>query len=92
MLVMDQLKQKWQSNTPVKVYTIKMGDVEDPDLFVAIHLYDWEKSEVGKFVMEKSNPTPMWKRYANPSSYGWTYDIIAYLSEKDHVYYKLKFE
>lgn len=89
---MKQLKQKWRSSTPVLVHKIKMGDVEDPDLFVSIHLYEWEKSEVGKFVMEKSNPTPIWKRYADPTTMGWTYAIIAYLSEQDHVYYKLKFE
>jgi hypothetical protein len=89
---MDQLKQKWQSNTAVKVYTIRMGDVEDPDLFVAMHLCDWENSEVGKFIMEKSNPTPKWQRYADHTTFGWNYDIIAYLSEQDHIYYKLKYE
>ena len=68
-----------------------MGDVEDPDLFVAQPMYEWQQSDMGKWIMEHSKPTPMWKR--NISSWGGhTYNIYAYLLEIDYTYFLLKYK
>jgi hypothetical protein len=47
------------------VHKIPIGDVEDPDLFVASPIYDWQQTNAGKYVMENSDPTPMWNRTIN---------------------------
>ena len=36
----------------VVVHEFPMGDVEDPDLYAAQPLWDWQNSEAGAWVME----------------------------------------
>jgi hypothetical protein len=74
----------------VKVHEFNMGDVEDPDLYAAQPLYDWQESETGKWVMTHAIETPFWHRAVNPSTYGWTYYIIARFKEPDQLYWELK--
>lgn len=74
------------------VHSIKMGDVEDPDLMVADPIWKWQQTEAGKWIMENSAEQPMWRRSIDPSSYGYRYDIVAYLEEKKLTYWKLKYE
>jgi hypothetical protein len=74
------------------VHTINMGDVEDPDLFVASPIYDWQQTEAGKFIMEKSNPAPIWFRNVSMNTYGVTYTIVASLEDADYTYWSLKYK
>jgi hypothetical protein len=76
----------------IVVHKINMGDVEDPDLFVAEPIYKWQQTEQGKFIMENSKEQPMWKRNVDHSSFGYVYTIHAWLDDKDLVYWKLKYE
>lgn len=94
---MDLLKQKWQSESDEStirhvVHTIRLGDVEDPDLMVAEPLYHWEKSEAGQWAMENSNPKPSFHRMVDHLAYGYTYNICIYLTQKQLTYWKLKYE
>lgn len=75
----------------VVVHTIRMGDVEDPDLFVAQPLYQWQQSEEGKWIMEHSVETPMWHRSNDFEFMGFVYKIHAYLNPEDYTYWKLKY-
>ena len=72
------------------VHTIKMGDVEDPDLYVAQTIYEWQESDAGKFIMEHAVEQPYWTRQADISSYGHLYRIMARLSEQDQTFWTLK--
>lgn len=81
-----------KKNIPITVHTITMGDVDDPDLYVAEPLINWESTEVGKWVMENSNPAPTWQRQIDPHCLGWRYSIVGYFSEQDLTYYNLKFK
>jgi hypothetical protein len=74
------------------VHTIKMDDVEDPDLFVAEPIYQWQQTEAGKWIMENSAPKPSWHRFMDYNTYGYAYQIRAYLTSKQLTYYKLRFE
>jgi hypothetical protein len=74
------------------VHSIKMGDVEDPDLMVAQPIYEWQQSEAGKYVMQNSVPEPMWRRGVDMRSYGHQYMIFAYFTPEQITYYKLKYE
>jgi hypothetical protein len=63
----------------VVVHSFSMGDVEDPDLYAAQPLYEWEKSEQGQWVMRNAVDTPTWYRMADMVSYGYQYQIRAKL-------------
>ena len=76
----------------VIVHKIRMGDVEDPDLFVAEPIYKWQESEEGKWIMEKSKQKPMWKRNMDLHGFGYVYTIHAWLEGQDLTYWKLKYE
>ena len=93
---MDLLKQTWPSDETTsieyKVHSIRMGDVEDPDLMVAQPIYEWQQTEAGKYIMKNSLPTPMWNRTADPNTYGHLYTITAYLTPKQLTFYRLKYE
>lgn len=94
---MDSLEQLWRSDSPrctveYTVHYINMGDVEDPDLMVAQPIWEWQKTEKGKYIMENSAPEPMWVRCVNHVTYGYQYKIKAYLTPEQLTYYKLKYE
>jgi hypothetical protein len=64
----------------IVVHEFTMGDVEDPDLHAAEPLINWEKSELGQWVMKNSCDTPTWHRMADPVSMGFKYRITAKLT------------
>ena len=74
----------------VVVHHFPMGDVEDPDLYAAEPLYNWQQSEAGKWVMEHAVEPPFWTRQADIQSYGYRYYIVARLKEQDQTYFKLR--
>ena len=76
----------------VKVHEFTMGDVEDPDLYAAQPLYEWQQSEVGQWVIEHAVETPFWHRAVDPYSYGYKYYIIARFSEQDQTDWALKWQ
>ena len=63
----------------VIVHTFTMGDVEDPDLYAAQPLWEWQESELGKWVMEHAVETPCWHRHADQFNHGYQYKITAKL-------------
>ena len=93
---MVQSKQTWPSDEATsieyKVHSIRMGDVEDPDLMVAQPIWEWQQTEAGKYVMKNSKPAPMWVRTVDYNSYGQLYAIKAYFTPNQLTFYKLKFE
>jgi hypothetical protein len=74
----------------VIVHRFRMGDVEDPDLYAAQPLLDWQNSEMGKFVMEKSVETPVWYRQSDPMNYGYQFAVEAFLKGADYSFWVLK--
>ena len=74
----------------VIVHRFRMGDVEDPDLYAAEPLWEWQNSEMGKWVMEKSVETPMWHRQQDQLNYGFQYAVEAWLKGADYSFWALK--
>lgn len=90
---------EWQlvDGKPIKISTIvvhefSMGDVEDPDLYAAEPLLEWQHSEAGEWVMKHSVDQPQWHRQVDHVSYGYRYCITARLTEQDELFFKLKFK
>ena len=76
----------------VCVHEIKMGDVEDPDLFVADPICKWQESEAGQFIMEHAVDRPYWTRGTDLYNYGYVYRIVARLSEQHETFWRLKWK
>ena len=74
----------------VIVHQFMMGDVEDPILFAAEPLLNWQNSEQGKWVMEHAVETPEWNRFVDHVSWGHKFYITAKLKAKDYSFFLLK--
>lgn len=59
------------------VHSFTMGDVDDPDLYAAQPLYEWQQSEFGQWCINNAADTPTWHRMADPNTYGYKYTITA---------------
>ena len=64
----------------IVVHSFNMGDVEDPDLYAAQGLLEWEHSEQGQWIMKNAVTTPTWNRITDFASYGYKYTITAKLA------------
>jgi len=74
------------------VHEFSMGDVEDPDLYAAQPISEWQDSEAGQFVMAHAVEKPYWTRSIDQYNYGYRYVIVARLRESDQTFFRLKFE
>jgi hypothetical protein len=73
------------------VHSFTMGDVEDPDLYAAQPLLEWQESEAGAWVMANAVETPFWHRSVNSATYGHQYHVVARMTTKDQTFFKLRF-
>ena len=71
-------------------YRFKVSDVEDPYLYIASPLADWEKSDKGSFIMKHSVTQPRWERNLNLEFMGHDFIIIAELEESKLSEYYLR--
>lgn len=74
----------------VTVHTFTLSDVDDPDIYAAAPIFDWERSEMGQWVMAHAVDQPIWHRIVDYASYGYKYKITARLRAKDYTYWVLK--
>lgn len=74
----------------IVVHSFRMGDVEDPDLYAADPLWQWQESEQGQWIMQHAVGPPTWHRSVDHTSYGHKFVITATLKEPDCLFYKLK--
>ena len=64
----------------IVVHEFTMGDVEDPDLYAAQPLWEWQQSEEGAWIMAHAVETPSWHRIPDQLQYGYQFQIRAKLS------------
>jgi hypothetical protein len=72
------------------VHKFRLGDVEDPVLYAAQPIYEWQQTEAGRFVMEHAVESPWWMRHMDPTDYGYQFVIVARMRESDQTFYTLK--
>ena len=75
----------------VLFHEFRLGDVEDPEIYAAGPIIDWEKTEAGKWVMENAHD-PTFHIHTDPVLYGYKVVITGKLEEHDEVYYRLKYD
>lgn len=64
------------------VHKFDLSDFDDPDIYAAGPMFDWERSEAGQFVMKHAVDTPKWHKHTDPMFIGHSYIIIAELEAK----------
>ena len=75
-----QLDNKVEEVKTVVVHEFTMGDVDDPDLYAAQPLWEWQQTEKGQWVMTHAIETPSWYRIPDNLQYGYRYQIRAKLT------------
>ena len=76
----------------VVVHKFSVGDVDDPEIYAAQPIWDWQQTDSGKFIMEHATEKPSYRQYLDHQVYGFQYAITATLKETDYIYWKLKYE
>lgn len=76
----------------VLVHSFKIIDVDDPVLYAASDISEWEDSEQGQWIMANAVEKPIWHRHHDPTSYAYIFNITAKLSESDYVLWLLKWK
>ena len=72
------------------VHSILIGDVEDPELYAAAPILEWEKTEKGRWLMANSYKQMEYKVVSDPSAYSYRVVLYAWLTEEDFTFYQLK--
>ena len=68
-----------------------MGDVEDPQIYAAQPLWEWQQTEAGAWAMRNCVETPIWNMSTDPFNYGHKVTVLGDLHEHDHTYFRLKY-
>ena len=74
------------------LHEFTMGDVEDPYLYAAFPISDWQQTEMGKWVMDHAVEQPRWDRFEDYSTLTSRFAILARLTEQDITFFELKFK
>lgn len=73
------------------VYRFQIGDVDDPEVYAAQPILDWQKSEHGQWIMEHGLD-PTYHFIADPATYAYQVTITAHITPKRWTEYCLKFD
>jgi hypothetical protein len=76
----------------VIVHQFRMGDVEDPELYAAQPLWEWQESEQGRWIMERAIEPPIWHRQPDMIDLGLMFVITAKLKERDYTHWLVKWK
>ena len=74
----------------VRVHEFRMTDVDDIEIYVAQPIWEWQQTDAGKWVMEHSEPEPVWTTGWDQFNYGIRVVITANLKDEDATYFNLK--
>lgn len=74
----------------VCVHEFTIGDVEDPEIYAAQPIWEWQESDAGKWVMENAVDKPYYIQGLDYNSWGHRYKIMARLSEQNQTFWSLK--
>jgi hypothetical protein len=74
------------------VHEFKLGDVDDPILYAAQPLWEWQQTEAGKWVMTHAMEVPCWGRHDDYHTYQYVFRVTAKFHEADATFFKLKYD
>jgi hypothetical protein len=74
----------------VLLHSFRMGDVDDPYLYAAFPIAEWQKTEHGAWCMQHAVGEPTFYCNPDPNSWGFRVTIMGELSEPNITYLKLR--
>lgn len=75
----------------VLFHQFTIGDCEDPELYAAQPLWEWQQTEHGQWVMAHAID-PTYHVGVSADAFGYAVRITGMLTDKDEVFYRLKYE
>lgn len=75
---------------PMLLHKFTMGDVEDPYLYAAFPISDWQQTEKGQWVMQHVQGETTFYCDPDPHSLGYRVSILGCLEPQDQTYFQLK--
>ena len=72
------------------VHTFRLSDSEDPEIYAAEPLYNWQQTEQGQWVLAHSIEQPFFTISVDHVTYGYQCKIFANLKSEDTTFFKLK--
>jgi len=73
------------------LHSFTMGDVEDPYLYAAFPISDWQKTEMGQWVMENIEGEATFHVTPCHDTYGYRVVITGKLNPRAETYFTLKY-
>lgn len=73
----------------VLFHSFCMGDVEDPEIYVAQPIYEWQQTEHGQWVMTHCLD-PTYNIGPDPDSMGYRITLSGELTDENAVFHELK--
>ena len=73
------------------LHEFRMGDVEDPGLYAAQPLWEWQQTEAGQYCMAHCVESPTFYVNADNDNWGYRITVVGELDEKDYTFWKLKY-
>lgn len=74
------------------VHSFRLSDSDDPEIYAAEPIYNWQQSEQGQWVMSHSTTKPFFNIDVDHTIYGYRCRIFADLNDKDLTFFKLKWQ
>lgn len=68
-----------------------ISDSDDPEIYAAGPIMDWEKSDEGNWVMNHAIEPPNWRIVSDYATYQYKVQIYGKLTEQDEIIFRLKF-
>jgi hypothetical protein len=73
----------------IVLHRFALGDCEDPELYAAQPIWEWEQSDHGRWVKENCYD-PRFLLRADTMSFGYQVLIVADMSEENYTFHELK--
>lgn len=75
----------------VVVHKFTISDSDDPEIYAAEPIWEWQQSEAGKFVMKYAVDKPAFHRHFDYARLGYHYAITAELEKKKYSEFLLRY-
>jgi P pilus assembly chaperone PapD len=69
-----------------------MGDCEDPYLYAAFPISDWQATEQGKWIMANVTEPPVFHVQPDVNNFGFRVVITGKLNSQSETYFRLKYK
>jgi len=72
------------------VYTFKVNDSEDADIYINLHLNNWLKTELGEWVLKHTKKQILYSTISDEYKLSYDVHVQVFLEKKDYTFFKLK--